>query len=131
MNPEFVEVLESQCSGSGNLPPSSSPSQSPSPSPAENSSPTASLENQAMRMDYEGPGKNFGKVYYSSLLQGKGLLFVDQQLTSASQTKNWVKMYASDLLRFRRDFGLAMMKLSHLQGFTEGEVRLNCRKVNV
>ncbi|XP_057772912.1 putative Peroxidase 48 [Salvia miltiorrhiza] len=125
MNAEFVEVLRSQCSNNS----ASAPSMSPSPSSSENGS---SLEDGAMRMDYEGAGKGFGEVYYRSLLQGRGLLFVDQQLTSSPNTKTWVETYASDLLRFRRDFGLAMFKLSHLQvpSAPEGEVRLNCRKVN-
>ncbi|KAH6782157.1 hypothetical protein C2S51_007450 [Perilla frutescens var. frutescens] len=106
INTEFVEVLRSHLS--------------------------TSFENRAMRMDYEGPGKNFGTVYYNSLLQGKGLLTVDQQMTAGTETKPWVEEYASNNLRFRRDFGLAMMKLSNLQVLTapEGEVRLNCRTVN-
>lgn len=43
-----------------------------------------------MSMDYEGASNGFGVVYYRSLLQGKGLLFVDQQLTSGEDTKAYV-----------------------------------------
>lgn len=83
-------------------------------------------------MDYEGPGTGFGTLYYRSLLQGKGLLFVDQQLTAGEETETWVRAYASDFLLFHRDFGLAMIKLSDHQVLTApmGQVRLNCRKVN-
>lgn len=81
-------------------------------------------------MDYEGPGKSFGEVYYRSLLQSKGILVSDQQLIEGLETRQWVEAYASSNLRFRRDFGLAMIKLSHLQVAKEGEVRVNCRKVN-
>ncbi|XP_047958842.1 putative Peroxidase 48 [Salvia hispanica] len=120
INAEFVMVLRSQCSNS-----SSQPSAAPSPS-------SAALEDRAVKMDYEGAGNGFGEVYYRSLLEGKGLLFVDQQLTAGDDTRPWVEAYAADAPRFRRDFGLAMFKLSHLHvdSAVEGEVRLNCRKVN-
>ncbi|XP_042055693.1 putative Peroxidase 48 [Salvia splendens] len=120
INAEFVMVLRSQCSNS-----SSQPSPAPSPS-------SAALEDRAVKMDYEGAGNGFGEVYYRSLLEGKGLLFVDQQLTAGDDTRPWVEAYAADAPRFRRDFGLAMFKLSHLHvdSAAEGEVRLNCRKVN-
>ncbi|EYU21523.1 hypothetical protein MIMGU_mgv1a019717mg, partial [Erythranthe guttata] len=89
-----------------------------------------SSQNPGMKMDYEGPRKDFGTLYYRSLLQRKGLLFVDQQLTSMAEAQVWVQAYASDLSLFKRDFGLAMMKLSnlHLLNASVGEVRLNCRK---
>ncbi|XP_057773044.1 putative Peroxidase 48 [Salvia miltiorrhiza] len=127
INPEFLEILRAECGHQ----PASTPSGSPSPSSAENGSPdAASVEDRAMRMDYEGAGKGFGEVYYRSLLQGKGLLFVDQQLTSGPETKPWVETYAADVPRFRRDFGHAMFKLTHLQVAKEGQVRLNCRRLN-
>ncbi|KAL9156825.1 hypothetical protein ABFS82_09G104800 [Erythranthe guttata] len=137
---EFLGVLRSKCNSSHSRSASqsasayyspyysSSPSLSPSPSPTENSS----SQNPGMKMDYEGPRKDFGTLYYRSLLQRKGLLFVDQQLTSMAEAQVWVQAYASDLSLFKRDFGLAMMKLSnlHLLNASVGEVRLNCRKVN-
>lgn len=83
-------------------------------------------------MDYEGPGTGFGTIYYRSLLRSNGLLFVDQQLTSGEETQTWVRAYASDVSLFHRDFGLTMIKLSNLKVLTapNGEVRLNCRKLN-
>lgn len=118
INADFLEFLKSECSHPASL-------------PARSPSEETQFENWAMKMDYEGAGVGFGEVYYRSLLQNKGLLFVDQQLTSDERTMNWVESYASDLLQFRRDFGLAMFKLTHIQPSTsEGEVRLNCRKLN-
>lgn len=82
-------------------------------------------------MDYEGPGRGFGTLYYRGLLQGKGLLYVDQQLTAGEETETWVRAYASDANLFHKDFALAMMKLSNYRVLTGpmGQVRLNCRQV--
>lgn len=82
-------------------------------------------------MDYEGPGRGFGTLYYRGLLQGKGLLYVDQQLTAGEETETWVRAYASDANLFQKDFALAMMKLSNYRVLTGpmGQVRLNCRQV--
>lgn len=84
-----------------------------------------------MDMAYEGPSVDFGTVYYRSLLQGRGILYADQQLTAGEETRIWVRAYASDASLFRRDFSLAMMKLSDLSVLTGsmGQVRLNCSKV--
>lgn len=83
-------------------------------------------------MDYDGPGKGFGTVYYRSLLERKGLLFVDQQMTAGAVTNTWVEAFASDVNLFHDQFGLSMIKLSSLKPLTAptGQVRLNCRKVN-
>ncbi|KAL2516166.1 Peroxidase superfamily protein [Forsythia ovata] len=131
---EFLSFLRSKCNRShtSTSPLSISPSLSPSPSSSVNHLSTSSFTDPVMKMDYEGPGTGFGTVYYSSLLQGKGLLFVDQQLTAGEETETWVRAYASDVSLFQRDFGLTMTKLSNLQVLTApmGQVRLNCRKVN-
>ncbi|XP_059645649.1 putative Peroxidase 48 [Cornus florida] len=147
---EFLEVLRSRCNNShipsspsaspsstpSALPsstPSASPSVSPSVSPSSVNGSTfsSSLVDQAMNMDYEGRGSGFGMLYYRSLLQGRGILYADQQLTAGQETETWVRTYASDLPLFRRDFAKAMMKLSELQVLTPpmGQVRLNCSKV--
>lgn len=84
-----------------------------------------------MRMDYEGPRTGFGTLYYRSLLQGRGILYVDQQLTAGEETENWVRGYAYDASLFGKDFGMAMMKLSNHRVLTgpQGQVRHDCRKV--
>lgn len=83
-----------------------------------------------MVMNYDG--SNFGTQYYDSLLQGKGILYADQQLMTTEETRNWVRAYAADASLFRRDFALAMMKLSNLQVLTapNGQIRITCSKVH-
>ncbi|KAG8379951.1 hypothetical protein BUALT_Bualt07G0143000 [Buddleja alternifolia] len=129
---EFLELLRSKCNHSHSSSSSSSPSPSPSSSAAANNISNSLLSNPGMKMDYEGPGTGFGTLYYRSLLQGRGLLFVDQQMTAGEQTETWVQAYASDVLLFQADFGRTMIKLSNLQVLTApmGQIRLNCRKVN-
>ncbi|KAK4428094.1 putative Peroxidase 48 [Sesamum alatum] len=113
IDPEFLQLLKLKCNMSS----------------SHNSS---QQQDPGMSMDYEGPRTRFGTLYYRSLLQGKGLLFADQQLTCRTETETWVRAYASDVSLFQRDFGLAMIKLSNLEVLTApmGQVRLNCRKVN-
>ncbi|KAL8254987.1 hypothetical protein R6Q59_033208 [Mikania micrantha] len=134
MDPEFAELLRSICNNTQAQTPASSPSSSPSPSPSPSPSTTSSKtdQEQAMKMDYEGAGSGFGTLYYRGLLQGKGILFVDQQLTAGEETTNWVRQYASDVSMFHRDFAQVMMKLSSTQVLTgpTGEVRTNCREVS-
>ncbi|KAL0401495.1 UNVERIFIED_CONTAM: putative Peroxidase 48 [Sesamum latifolium] len=134
IDPEFLQLLRSNCNGIHHSarPASASPSLSPLPSSEGNNLSTVLSQGAGMKMDYEGPRTGFGTLYYRSLLQRKGLLFVDQQLTSGAETETWVRAYASDLSLFQRDFGLAMIKLSNLKVLTapKGQVRLNCRKVN-
>nr|XP_043618585.1 putative Peroxidase 48 [Erigeron canadensis] len=130
IDPEFAELLRSVCNNSHSDSQSQSPSASPSPSPSTTSSKIH--QERAMQMDYEGAGSGFGTLYYRSLLQGRGILFVDQQLTAGEETANWVRQYASDVSMFRRDFAQVMMKLSNTQVLTgpNGEVRRNCREVS-
>ncbi|KAL8465865.1 hypothetical protein ACS0TY_035108 [Phlomoides rotata] len=106
---DFLEVLRSKCNSN----------QSPSsPSATPSLPPSSSADDPGMRMDYEGPGKGFGTVYYRSLLERKGLLFVDQQMTAGAVTNTWVEAFASDINLFHDDFGLSMIKLSNLKPLT-------------
>ncbi|OMO66741.1 Plant peroxidase [Corchorus olitorius] len=86
---------------------------------------------QKLAMAYDGTGPNFGTVYYRSLLQGKGILYADQQLMAGEETGLWVRAYASDSSLYQRDFALAMMKLSNHNVLTapRGQIRLNCSRV--
>ncbi|KAI3770708.1 hypothetical protein L6452_01849 [Arctium lappa] len=126
MDADFAELLQSICNNTH------SHSHSPSPSPSLSPSSSKSHQEQAMKMDYEGTGSGFGTLYYRSLLQGRGILFVDQQLTAGEETASWVRQYASDVSLFRRDFGKAMMKLSNTNVLTgaNGNVRQICREVD-
>ncbi|XP_021298606.1 putative Peroxidase 48 [Herrania umbratica] len=92
---------------------------------------SSSPKDQGTVMTYEGTGADFGTVYYRSLLQGKGILYADQQLMAGEETGLWVRAYASDASLYQRDFALAMMKLSNLHVLTapRGQIRLNCSRV--
>ncbi|KAL6615925.1 hypothetical protein ACP70R_038195 [Stipagrostis hirtigluma subsp. patula] len=87
-----------------------------------------------MEMGYYRQGREvgFGAHYYSKLLQGRGILRADQQLTAGS-TVRWVRVYASGGRGeevFREDFAHAMVKLSALAPLTgsDGQVRISCSK---
>ncbi|KAM7254381.1 hypothetical protein ACFE04_003761 [Oxalis oulophora] len=130
----FPSVSSPAPSFSGSPSPSSAPFSplSGSPSSFIDLSQFASEKDEAgVDMAYEGPGSTFGMLYYRSLMQGKGILYADQQLTAGEETGTWVRAYASDNNLFRRDFALVMMKLSNLNVLTSpmGQVRLNCSKV--
>ncbi|KAL0726381.1 hypothetical protein Bca4012_022474 [Brassica carinata] len=66
----------------------------------------------------EGGEENFGTRYYRRLMQKKGLMYADQQLTGREETEMWVRAYASDTQLFRRDFAMSMMKLSNYHVLT-------------
>lgn len=140
LDPGFLELMRSKCNNSHRTaPPESqisfnSPLQFPfdgSPSPSSSSSLSPSSEELGIAMDYDGRGSNFGTLYYQSLLQGRGILYADQQLMAKEGTESWVRAYASENTLFRRDFAMTMMKLSNLQVLTApmGLVRFNCSKV--
>lgn len=80
------------------------------------------------------PEGRFGNHYYERLLEGRGLLRADQQLT-AGRTVRWVRAYApegdSGLRAFRADFAHAMVKLSGLGPLSgsQGQVRTRCSRL--
>nr|ACF85842.1 unknown [Zea mays]ACF88328.1 unknown [Zea mays] len=85
-----------------------------------------------MEMGYYRQGREvgFGAHYYAELLEGRGILRADQQLTAGS-TVRWVRVYASGARGeelFRDDFAHAMVKLSALAPLTgsAGQVRITC-----
>ncbi|KAJ0075812.1 hypothetical protein Patl1_34194 [Pistacia atlantica] len=92
---------------------------------------SSSREGPGIDMAQDGTTAGFGTAYYRNLLQGKGILYSDQQLMAGEETRIWVTAYASDVSLFRKDFALAMMKLSNLRVLTVpmGQIRLNCSKV--
>lgn len=136
---EFLKVLRAKCNNSlssshdSSSSLSASPSLSPSPSPSSSIDVSVSFSSQddGLKLEYEGPRSSFGTLYYHNLLQNRGILYVDQQLTAGEETEIWVRAYASDSSLLRRDFALAMMKLSSYRVLTApmGQVRLNCRRV--
>lgn len=110
-------------------PSSGGPVSSPTPPNALKTAHNSSIEEPGIPLNYDGLA--FGSQYYHSLLQGKGILYADQQLTVTEETGNWVRAYALDTTLFRRDFALVMMKLSDLQVLTApmGQIRVTCSKV--
>ncbi|XP_031402615.1 putative Peroxidase 48 [Punica granatum] len=132
----FLNLMRSRCSKFHSA---SSPKLSVAPSPSVRAAgllapPMAEPETV---MSYEGLGPRpaegpaFGAPYYRSLLEGRGILFSDQQLTGSEETGSWVRAYAWDTALFRKDFAETMLKLSSLQVLTapNGQVRVNCSKI--
>ncbi|XP_040378257.1 peroxidase P7-like [Oryza brachyantha] len=76
----------------------------------------------------------FDGAYYGSLLRARGLLHSDQQLFAGGlgATDGLVRFYASNPDAFRRDFAESMVRMGSLSPLVgnQGEVRVNCRKVN-
>ncbi|XP_045830224.1 putative Peroxidase 48 [Trifolium pratense] len=125
MNTEFLNVLRSRCNETDAL------SISASGYTSHASSSSLAEEQQKITMDSRKSLSGFGMLYYRSLLQGKGILYADQQLMEGEKTKYWVQEYASNPTLFRQDFALAMMKLSDLRVLTMpmGQIRRTCSKV--
>ncbi|RDX61481.1 Cationic peroxidase 1 [Mucuna pruriens] len=75
---------------------------------------------------------NFDLAYYSSLVQKTGLLHSDQELFNGASTDALVQQYSYDTEGFFEDFANSMIKMGNIQPLTgdQGEIRVNCRKVN-
>ena len=71
-------------------------------------------------------------MYYNNLLKRKGLLLVDQQLTSDPTTSPFVEKMAADNGYFHDQFARAVLLLSENNPLTgdQGEIRKDCRYVN-
>ncbi|KAF9590961.1 hypothetical protein IFM89_000506, partial [Coptis chinensis] len=71
-------------------------------------------------------------LYYKNLMSHKGLLIIDQQLTSDSTTYPLVEKMASDNGYFHDQFSRGLLLLSENNPLTgdEGEIRRDCRFVN-
>ncbi|XP_040992000.1 cationic peroxidase 1-like [Juglans microcarpa x Juglans regia] len=87
------------------------------------------------RAPLDATPKGFDTVYFKALMESKGLLHSDQQLFKGdgSQSDKLVRQYSKNPHSFARDFGASMIKMGNMKPLTgaEGEIRLNCRKVNV
>lgn len=91
---------------------------------------SASVSNSypSQATSFSPPESPFGTHYYQNLVQGRGLLHADQQLTADDETAKVVEEYAYDGKAFRNDFARMLIKLSNLGVRTglQGQVRLNC-----
>ncbi|KAM7261565.1 hypothetical protein ACFE04_020642 [Oxalis oulophora] len=84
-------------------------------------------------LDLTTPNK-FDNKYYSNLQNHEGLLQSDQFLvsTSGADTIPFVNKYRLNQTAFFKAFAVSMIKMGDLSVLTgsQGQVRLNCRKVN-
>ncbi|KAM7265327.1 hypothetical protein ACFE04_003010 [Oxalis oulophora] len=109
LDPDYAEYLKGRC-----------PTPDPDPKSVEYA-----------RNDRETP-MIIDNFYYKNLLSNKGLLLVDQQLTSDPMTAPYVEKMAADNDYFHSQFARAVQLLSESNPLTgdQGEVRKDCRYVN-
>ena len=74
----------------------------------------------------------FDNAYYGNLLAKRGLLHSDQELFNGGSQDALVRKYSGNAGMFAADFAKAMVRMGVISPLTgaQGEVRLNCRKVN-
>lgn len=74
----------------------------------------------------------FDNVYFSMLQSGAGVLTSDQTLMSSPRTRALVNTYAMNQASFFFDFSQAMVRMGlvDVKEDDEGDIRLNCRKLN-
>ncbi|KAG6744352.1 hypothetical protein POTOM_053072 [Populus tomentosa] len=74
----------------------------------------------------------FDVAYFNGLVKKRGLLHSDQALFNGGSTDGLVKAYSSNAKAFWADFAKSMVKMGNINILTgkQGQVRLNCRKVN-
>uniref|UniRef100_K3XYB1 Peroxidase n=1 Tax=Setaria italica TaxID=4555 RepID=K3XYB1_SETIT len=74
----------------------------------------------------------FDNAYYTNLMGKRGLFHSDQELFNGGSQDVLVKKYSGNAGMFAADFAKAMMRMGAISPLTgaQGEVRLNCRKVN-
>ncbi|KAF4378978.1 hypothetical protein F8388_022065 [Cannabis sativa] len=105
IDPAFAEMLKKACPNTGgdsNLSPLD-------PSPSE-----------------------FDNRYFSQLTSYKGVLHSDQELFKGGSTDELVSHYSRNGEAFTSDFARSMIKMGNIKPLTgsQGQVRVNCRKVN-
>lgn len=81
---------------------------------------------------FDASSNFFDNAYFNGLQMGDGLLTSDQTLFVTPQTRNIVNAYAMNQARFFFDFQQAMVKMGllALKEGNQGEVRLDCHRVN-
>jgi peroxidase len=74
----------------------------------------------------------FDNAYYGDLMSRQGLFHSDQELFNGGSQDALVKKYSGNAGMFAADFAKAMVRMGAITPLTgpQGEVRLNCRKVN-
>lgn len=95
--------------------------------------PISGGDNNLFPLDLVSPTK-FDNFYFKNILASKGLLSSDQVLfTKSSKTMELVQLYAANNGLFVEQFAKSMVKMGNISPLTgrRGEVRKNCRKVNM
>ncbi|THU49961.1 hypothetical protein C4D60_Mb06t15080 [Musa balbisiana] len=93
--------------------------------------PSAGGDDNLVPLDLQTPNR-FDNEYYQNLVAKKGLLHSDQELFNNGTQDSLVRLYSVNARAFARDFAAAMVKMGAISPLTgtNGEIRLNCRKVN-
>ncbi|KAA8517680.1 hypothetical protein F0562_015154 [Nyssa sinensis] len=75
---------------------------------------------------------HFDTKYFTKLVNKRGLLHSDQALFNGGETDGLVKGYSTNAAAFSKDFANSMIKMGNIKPLTgkNGQIRLNCRKVN-
>ncbi|XP_009369546.1 peroxidase P7-like [Pyrus x bretschneideri] len=99
---------------------------------AKKNCPTSGGDDNTRPLD--ATSKRFDTVYFEALLKSKGLLHSDQELFkgNGSDSDKLVQRYSKNSAAFGKDFANSMIKMGNIKPLTgnEGEVRLDCRKIN-
>ncbi|XP_072992561.1 peroxidase 47 [Typha latifolia] len=81
---------------------------------------------------FDSTMNTFDNAYFSALQRGWGVLTSDQTLFTSPQTKSIVNAFAMNQAMFFFIFQQGMLRMGSLdvKEGNQGEVRLNCRKIN-
>ncbi|WOL12402.1 peroxidase P7 [Canna indica] len=93
--------------------------------------PAAGGDGNLAALDAATPNR-FDNGFYKSLVGKQGLQHSDQELFNGGSQDALVRSYSLNGGAFAADFAAAMVKMGNLSPLTgrNGEIRLNCRKVN-
>ncbi|KAG6492558.1 peroxidase P7-like [Zingiber officinale] len=97
----------------------------------QQSCPSSGGDDTLAPLDLQTPTA-FDNAYYQNLVAQKGLLHSDQELFNGVSQEALVRRYSTGAAAFNADFAAAMVKMGNISPLTgsNGEIRLNCRKVN-
>lgn len=94
--------------------------------------PISDNDDEIVPLDLQTPDL-FDNTYYVNLMNHQGLLHSDQELFNDSPIDRLVELYANDMDLFFADFADSMVRMSNIDPLTgsQGEIRRNCRRVNI
>ncbi|XP_078164699.1 peroxidase P7-like [Carex rostrata] len=93
--------------------------------------PQSGGDNNLAPIDVQTPTR-FDNAYYQNLVGQRGLFHSDQELFNGGSQDSLVSTYSTSASTFISDFVNAMVKMGNISPLTgtNGEIRLNCRKIN-